>query len=109
MQEQKHSGLGIASFIISIVSGTCIFLIIVIGAVMEASIPGGIDEESAGAVMLGLFLFAFLSGDLLALGLGIGGLLQKDRNKIFAILGTVLSVVSLVGTIFLMILGFAFG
>ena len=109
MEEQKHSRLGIASFITSIVSGILIFLVIVIAGVMEASTPGGMDEESAGAVMVGLFLFAFLGAALVALGLGIGGLLQKERKKIFAILGTAFSSVSLVVTIFIMILGLAMG
>ena len=109
MEEQKHSRLGIASFITSIVSGIFIFLLIVIASVMEASTPGGMDEESAGAVMVGLFLFAFLGAALVALGLGIGGLLQKERKKIFAILGTVFSAVSLVATILMMILGLAMG
>ncbi|MGU5664526.1 hypothetical protein [Aeromonas sanarellii] len=49
MEEKKHSGLGIASFITSIVSGLLIFLLIGVAGVMEASTPGGIDEESAGA------------------------------------------------------------
>ncbi len=31
-------------------------------------------------------------GSLVALGLGIGGLMQKDRKKIYAILGTIFSV-----------------
>jgi len=109
MEEKKHSGLGIASFITSIVSGLLIFLLIVVAGVMEASTPGGIDEESAGAVMVGLFLFAFLGAALVALGLGIAGLLQKERKKLFAILGTVFSAVSLVVTIFIMIIGLAMG
>jgi len=109
MEEKKHSGFGIASFITSIVSGLLIFLLIVVAGVMETSTPGGIDEESAGAVMVGLFLFAFLGAALVALGLGIAGLLQKERKKIFAILGTVFSAVSLVVTIFIMIIGSAMG
>lgn len=109
MEEKKHSGFGIASFITSIVSGLLIFLIMVVAGVMEASTPGGIDEESAGAAMVVLFLFAFLGATLVALGLGIAGLLQKERKKIFAILGTVFSAVTLVVTIFLMIIGLAMG
>ncbi|MFN5869170.1 MAG: hypothetical protein ACK46A_07565 [Akkermansiaceae bacterium] len=76
---------------------------------MEASSPGGMDEESTSAVMVGLFLFAFLGAALIALGLGIAGLLQKERKKIFAILGIVFSAVSLLVTIFLIILGLAMG
>lgn len=107
MEPKKHSGLGIASFITSIVSGISIFLLIVIAGVMEASTPEGIDAESVGAVVVGLFLFAFLGTTLVALGLGVGGLVQKDRNKTFAILGTVFSAVAFVGTIAIMLLGLA--
>lgn len=109
MDEQRHSGLGIASFIISIVSGMLIFIVIVIAGVMEVSTPGGIDENSAGAVMVGLFLILFVGTALVALGLGIAGLLQKQRKKIFSILGTVFSSVTLVGTTFIMALGLAMG
>ena len=107
MEGQKHSGLGIASFTISILSGISIFLLIVVAGVIEASTPGGMDEDSAGAIVVGLFLFAFLGAAFLALGLGIGGVLQKGRKKIFAILGTVFSVVTLTGTMFIVILGLA--
>jgi uncharacterized membrane protein len=109
MEEQKHSGLGIVSFITSIVSGILIFLLIVIAGAMEVSTPGGMDEESAGAMMVGLFLFVFLGASLVALGLGIAGLLQKDRKKIFAILGTIFSAVTIVGMIFIVMLGLAMG
>lgn len=109
MEERKHSGLGIASFVTSIASGILIFLLIVIAGVMETSTPGGMDEESVGAVMVGLFLLAFLAASCVALGLGIGGLIKKDRKKIFAILGTIFSSVILLGTLFIMIHGLAMG
>lgn len=107
MEEQKHSGLGIASFITSITSGILIFLLFVIAGVMEASSPGGIDEDSVGAVVIGLFIIASLGLCLISIGLGIGGLLQKDRKTIFAILGTVFSGLTLIGTVFLIMLGLA--
>ena len=109
MEEQKHSGLGVASFITSLVSGILLFLLIVIAGVIEASTPGGMDEKSAAAVIVGLFLFAFLGAAFVALGLGIGGLLQKDRKKIFAILGAVFSAAASLGTIFIMMLGLVMG
>ncbi len=40
-------------------------------------------------------------------GLGIGGLIQRERKKLFAVLGTVFASVTLIGTIFLMLLGMA--
>ena len=103
--EIKHSGIGIASFSTSIVSGICMFLLVVIAGVMESSTPGGIDEESAAAVILGLSIIAFLFISLVALGLGIGGVVQKDRKKIFPILGIVFSSVTLLTTLGLILVG----
>ena len=107
--EVKHSGVGIASFVTSIVAGALIFLLVIIAGVLEASTPGGMDEESIGAVLIGLFLFAFLGAELVALGLGIGGLIQKDRKKTFAILGVVFSATALLITLFMLFLGLAMG
>jgi hypothetical protein len=107
--EVKHSGVGIASFVTSIVAGGLIFLLVIIAGVLEVSTPGGMDEESIAAVLIGLFLFAFLGAELVALGLGIGGLIQKDRKKIFAILGVVFSATALLITLFILFLGLAMG
>ena len=109
MEEQKHSGLGIASFITSIISGILTLVLIGVAGVMQASTPGGMDEKSAGAVVVGLFMIFFLGASLVALGLGIGGLIQKDRKKIFAILGTVFAAITFLGTILLMMVGLATG
>ncbi len=103
--EQKHSGIGIASFIVSIVAGILIFILIVIAGIMESSTHGGVNKESAQMITLGLLIIAMLFVDLIALGLGIGGLCQKGRKKIFALLGTLFSAVAIVGTIFLIIIG----
>lgn len=107
--EVKHSGVGIASFVTSIVAGVLIFLLVIIAGVLEVSTPGGMDEESIAAVLIGLFLFAFLGAELVALGLGIGGLIQQDRKKIFAILGVVFSATALLITLFILFLGLAMG
>ena len=107
--ELKHSGLGIASFILSIIAGIFIFIIMIIAGAMEASTPGGIDEESVEAVLVGLFLFAFMFLSLVALGLGIFGAVQAERKKVFAIIGIVFSSITLLGIVFIMILGSAIG
>jgi hypothetical protein len=41
--------------------------------------------------------------------LGIGGLIQQDRKKIFAILGVVFSATALLITLFILFLGLAMG
>lgn len=103
--EVKHSGLGIASFVISTVMGVAMLVLIVLAGVLETTTPGGMDEESLAAVLIGLFMFAFLFIDLLAAGLGIAGLLQKDRKKIFAILGVIIAVATILLTMLLLVVG----
>ncbi|MFM7148551.1 MAG: hypothetical protein ACKO23_01795 [Gemmataceae bacterium] len=80
-------------------------MVFVIAGVMEVSTPEGMNEESAGAVMLGLLLVTSLVASFTALGLGIGGLIEKDKKKIFAILGTVFAAIIFMFTIFLIVLG----
>jgi hypothetical protein len=108
MDSPNHSGLGIASFIVSIVAAVLTFFCIVAAGVMAAK-PGGMDEKSPAAIAVGLLLFAFLLVAFVALGLGIGGLVQRNRIKTFAILGTIFSAATLAGTVFLFILGMTMG
>ncbi|MGM0516777.1 MAG: DUF6142 family protein [Pseudomonadota bacterium] len=105
MEEQRHSGLGIASFIIGIASAILMFLLIVVAGALEASTPGGMDEESAAAVIVGLFLILFLLTSVVAFGLGVAGLFQRDRKKVFPVLGTVFSSVTVLGSVMLVLVG----
>ncbi|ABO22167.1 hypothetical protein SHLO109777_16870 [Shewanella loihica] len=103
--EFKHSGLGIAAFTLSIIATLLIFGIVTVAGVMEATTPGGIDETSPEAIVVGMLIFAFIGLALVALGLGIGGLVQKQRKKIFAILGTIFSSVAILATLALIAYG----
>ncbi len=105
MNERKHSGMGIASFITSVACAVVTFALIVVAGVMEASTPGGMDEKSAAAVAVGLGLLASLGVCLIALGLGVAGMLQRDRKKIFAVLGAIIAAAIVLGTVGLMVIG----
>jgi hypothetical protein len=72
---------------------------------LRASAPGGIDEKSAQAIVIGLLLIAFVMLNVLALALGIAGLLQSDRKRLLAALGTTFSSVTLSLTVFVMVPG----
>jgi hypothetical protein len=86
-EEKKHSGIGIASFVISLIAGVGIFALFIAAGVIEASSPGGMHEESAEAIIIGLgIIFLFLM-ELVAIGLGIGALFSSTRKKLFGILG----------------------
>ena len=109
MERQGQSKLGIASLAISIFTAIGIFILVLIAGVMESSDIGGIDEESAGAIILGLFIFGFSFLDLLGLGLGIAGIFQKKRERITAIVGTIISSATLIITISIIGIGLAMG
>src|SRR5690606_36992935 len=98
-----------ASFVTSIVAGVLIFLLVIIAGVRGVSTPGGMDEESIAAVLIGLFLFGSMGAELVALGMGRGGLTQKGRKKIVASLGVVFSATALLITLFILFLGLAMG
>ena len=105
MERLKHSGLGIASFIVSICAGAVLFVLVAIAAVLASASPGGLDAKSASAIVLGLLMFLFLFVELVALGLGVAGLFQRGRNKVFAILGIAFSVTSVLTILGLMVIG----
>jgi len=105
----RHSGLGIASFVVSCVSGLLILILLVVAGVVEMSTPDGMTEESPIAIAIGLLLFLFVFLTLIGLGLGIAGLFQSERKKVFAVLGTIFGGLTLLGTSAIMLIGLSMG
>ena len=95
-RELKHSGLGIASFAVCIVAGLIEFAAVAAAGVIEVSTPGGMDENSPVAILIGLALLGGLAIAMLGMGLGIAGLLQR-RKKAFAVLGVIGGIVVVCG------------
>lgn len=83
---QKHSGVGIASFVIGILS-----LIMVCITFIVAGGSGGVSEYSSSyeSLMTGIGLLACgtIALTLVGVVLGIVGVAQKNVKKLFAILG----------------------
>ncbi|WP_068786661.1 hypothetical protein [Paenibacillus phocaensis] len=112
VERKKFSGPGIASFVLSLLAviGYITSLVLITSTVLDlVDQPANAIAEDlmqrTGA-LLGILLF-LLSGllDLIALILGIIGLAIKNRRKVFAILGTVFSALSLLLLVVLFILG----
>ncbi len=108
-QPSKHSGIGIASFVIAIGVGCAEFILIAIAGIMEATTPGGMDEESPQAIMVGLGILAGLALCLPGIGLGFAGVVVKGRKKLFAILGLVFNCSILACVTALLLFGLAVG
>ena len=102
-----HSRLGIASFVISAIFAIAIFVAFAYAGYLEATTPGGMDEESPEAIVVGLFVIFCSFGLIVGLGLGIAGLFTRQRRKVFPILGTILSALVLLGACGLVGIGLA--
>jgi hypothetical protein len=108
-RELPHSGLGIASFALSLFLGLLLFLLVAIAGYLGATTPGGVDEQSPVVILLGLAMIGAMLFDLVALILGLAALFQEDRKKVFAILGVVFSAILLLGCLFLIVIGILAG
>ncbi|MBI4329764.1 MAG: hypothetical protein HY673_00610 [Chloroflexi bacterium] len=85
---RKHSGFGTASFIISMVMG--IFLagdLLVAGILVARKTP----DDSLALIIVGLFMFVAMFGCLVGVGLGIAGVVDRTRRKVFSVLGLILN------------------
>lgn len=107
MERNGQSALGIASTAIAAVSILAIFVVLTIAGAIEASTPGGMSEDSAEAVIIGMSIFGCIGLNLLAIGLGIGGIFQKAKERLWAVIGTTLATASIVITVFIISVGIA--
>jgi hypothetical protein len=104
-QPLKHSRLGIASFCLALVGGVIEFALLVVVAILDASDQGGMDEDSPQAILLGAGLIGGGILCLLGLALGIAGLCEGRRKKVFAVLGVVMNVLAILGVGVVMLIG----
>jgi hypothetical protein len=114
-QQPKHSGVGVASFILSLVSVIGTIGAFIAASMMASALAGDptaaasgdmshLDEGTLGRfiVVAGL-MFLFVVTALIGAVLGLVGLFQKRRRKLFPILGLAFNSL-LVLSIFLVLL-----
>lgn len=119
---KKQSGLGIASFIISLVSVVLIIASIALVASFAGDIannelllndPAAIesmDQETLVPIMLaGLSILASIGVAAVGLILGIISAFSKTRRKVFGVIGIILNGIIVIGAIGLVIVGLALG
>ena len=103
LTQPKHSGVGIGSFVISILNGVLMLILIILATVM---VEDGVSEDDAEMQVVGIF---FLGSMLLAVIGGVLGIItcfQKDKKKALGIIGLVLNVLTIFGVVILMAIGF---
>jgi hypothetical protein len=107
---QKHSRIGIASFVIGLVSMFIFCLAIVLafgyGLSITATNPSFQVEQSNPTVLgLGLLLFSSPILSLVGAVLGFVAVFQKDKKKLFSVLGIVLNLLIMLAFCALLVIG----
>jgi hypothetical protein len=102
--KKEHSRLGIAAFVIA-----CVVICVMMADICVAGVLSAHREPGArmypGQRVIGLILLFLTAFDVVAIGLGIAGLCQTEKNRVFAILGLAFSVLTILGVFGLMIIG----
>ena len=102
--DEKHSKVGIASFVISV--GVAILMLaafVVAGILNQNHIQRG--QKYPGQEIVGLAVIFLLAVDVMAAGLGVASLFQAGTKRLFGILGLVFSGLTLLGSVGLIIIG----
>ena len=99
-----HSGLGIASCVIAACAFVFIILLFAIAAMTAVSQRGEIADDSAEAMVMGGLVLLDAVAMLVGLILGIVGVAQRERNKLFAGLGLCANSLLLLGVLGLFVI-----
>ena len=116
-QEKKHSKPGVTPLVIAILATVAIVVLFVIAALIGASIPGSGDSRSLdpqslqnspafarfAAVGLGFLVCIILY--FVGLVLGLVGVFQRRKKRLYAVLGTVANGLAVLIIISLLVLG----
>jgi hypothetical protein len=89
---RAHKGTGIASFIIGVTSFTLILALIATAGVMTQT--GKLTPELNILIGFGMISACFV--DLIGIGLGFFGAVDRSSKKVFPVLGLVLNIAILV-------------
>ena len=102
---RRHSGFGVASFVWSLLVGPGEFMIIALTGILGAANPDLVEEPTPLMVALGLLICAGVPASLGGLALAVVGLVQKDRKKVFSVLGLIFNAMIILGIGLLMLIG----
>lgn len=105
IQEKKqHSVLGMISFGIAVFT-----MIVVIGFVLfigfYEAFAGGIPENDGSYIIIGSIMFLMMFVSMISLALGVIGLFEKTKNRLFSILGLTFNAATIISVILLMVIG----
>jgi len=94
--KSQNSGLGISSFILSIVAFFMQIFVYIFITIKQFSDPQWLEQKSIGTALIGLLMIGSIFIVLVGIGLGIAGVLQKEKRKTFSILGLVFNLLMII-------------
>lgn len=104
-EERKHSIPGIISTAIGIIAGAGIFTLFAVAGYIQVSTPGGVREDSPITIVIGLVAIGLLILFLTGIILGVVGVFQSNKKKMFSVLGLIFNSLILFGTVAAIIVG----
>lgn len=120
-RENRHSRMGIASFIIAILTTVLIVVLFIIAGVIGASAFSGADPQSidpqsiqdspafAGLALVGIGFIVGIGLFLVGLVLGLIGIFQRRRKRLFAVLGTIFNGLAVLAVVAVVVIGLVVG
>jgi hypothetical protein len=106
MEEQavrRHKGLGISSFIIALICSAFLLIVFAIAGFLTST--GKATPGTNTLVGFGMIFGVFV--DLIAIGLGIAGAMDRSSKKVFPVLGLVLGIGIVLLSVALVVIGLA--
>jgi hypothetical protein len=85
--EKQQSGLGVASFTLSLVSIIATVTVFGYAGYVEINTEGGVAGNETQAMLIGFAIIACIAMLLVGMVLGIVGLLQTERRRTLAAIG----------------------
>ncbi|MGN7760963.1 hypothetical protein [Paenibacillus sp. 22594] len=94
-RNSKHSGPGIASFVIALITLAGYIITFVVVGVNASSVTGGSDSfitNSAESIFyLGMSVLVLAAVNVIGAVIGIVGLTLRKRRRFFAVIGTIIN------------------
>ena len=102
---RRHSHRGIASFVIAVMSLLGLVGFFALTIFLAATAEGELPEDAPVFVLLGAGMIVGFIMSLAGIGLGIAGLMERDRWRGFALAGLIANIVIPFTLLILLVLG----
>ena len=99
--QPKHSGFGVGSFVLSILSGSLMLILTITASVMDEN---GIVEDDTEMQVVGILIFGSILLAVTGSVLGIVSCFQRNKKNVLGIIGLALNALIVLGGIILMMI-----